>query len=116
MSDEELEHPSLHPYRPDISFGDYMTIFTFIVGMTISAGGVYALVRSDIATAAEQNARQDKDIDEIEVRTDKRMTDVEAKISRLEASSNEMRVTQAAMAANLEMLVRAQGMRPIVPR
>ena len=102
-----------HQYVPTWSWGNAITIAVFIFTSFATAAGVYTLLRVDLATASEQNVRQDTAIAAVEVRTVEQIREVRRDVESLKKQANDMAVNQAVLMANVELLVRAQGLRPI---
>jgi hypothetical protein len=90
-----------HSKRPEwwngISTGNVLTFAGFVVLAAVAWGG-----------NEQKQAQQDKELD----RTNERINMLETRIVELGTKAENMAVTQAVMYANIEMLVRAQGLRP----
>lgn len=110
--EEGADHESHHAKRPEwwngISLGNVLgAIFTaFLV-----------LIPFAVAWGAnqEKNVAQDKDLVVVDEKYEQRVTSLEDNMKALTAKADDMAINQAVMRANIEMLVRAQGMRPVSP-
>jgi uncharacterized 2Fe-2S/4Fe-4S cluster protein (DUF4445 family) len=91
-----------HPYVPSVSFGNLLTMATMAIG------GIGALVvfMSQVSKAEEKIEHNKASIVAVEERAVKRIEKLEGKIEKLSEQ-------QAAMNANLAILMRSQGLRPV---
>lgn len=104
---------SKHPYTPEWSWGNVISAIAVVVPILAGGISVYILMRVDSAVAEEKIVTLDKKVDEAQKSSNVRIDKIEIKLADLGAAAEEMRVTQAIMRANIEMLMRAQGLRPI---
>jgi uncharacterized 2Fe-2S/4Fe-4S cluster protein (DUF4445 family) len=91
-----------HPYSPGVSFGNVLTMITMVVG----GFGALAVFLTQVSKAEEKIENNKAQIQAVEVRAIQRIEKLEAKIERVAEQ-------QAAMNANLSLLLRSQGLRPV---
>lgn len=110
MSNDIPDEPRhKHEYVPWYSYGNVVSTAAIILTIVISSVTGYIVLRVSTAVATEQIAALQKADTRIDARVDK----VEASVNELSDKAQDMVVKQAAMMANIEMLVRAEGLRPI---
>ena len=91
-----------HPYVPTFSFGNVISV------VTILAGGVtvWVALQVSIARAEERISATEQKVAEVK-------SDASTRIDRVERKVDQLAEQQAAMNANLAMLLRSQGLRPV---
>ena len=102
-----------HPYNPGWSWGNVLSALAIIVPMALGGAGIYAVLRVDSARAEEKIVTLDAKVSEVKAQTDTRFSKLETKVEKLSEKTEDMALTQAQMAANLELLLRSQGLRPV---
>ncbi len=102
-----------HPYNPGWSWGNAMSVAAIVIPITMSGLGLYVMMRIDSARAAEKIVTLDNKIGEVKSQSEARFEKLEDKVEDLAEKAEDMAITQAVMRANIEMLVRSQGLRPI---
>lgn len=91
-----------HPYVPSFSFGNIVSVVTIV-----AAGvGVWVSLQVSLARAEERISSTEAKIVEVK-------SDASTRIDRVERKVDQLAEQQAAMNANLSMLLRSQGLRPV---
>ena len=91
-----------HPYVPTFSFGNIVSVVTIV-----AAGvGVWVSLQVSLARAEERIASTETKVTEVKA-------DATTRIDRVERKVDQLTEQQAAMNANLAMLLRSQGLRPV---
>ena len=102
-----------HPYNPGWSWGNAISIIAIVVSVTMTGLGVYVMMRIDAAVAEEKIVTLDKKVETTTQITNVRIEKLETKLDELSKSTEDMRVVQAVMRANIELFMRSQGLRPL---
>lgn len=104
------EHPrKRHPYNPSWSYGNVLSTVSIVAGGV----AVFVLMQVTSARADEKIIALQKQVDEQKVIVGESLTTINKKIESLDIKVNQMGEKQAMLLANMEMLMRSQGLRPI---
>lgn len=94
----ENESAPRHPYVPTFSFGNVMSVVT----ICLAGVGVWIALQTSVARADEKIAS-----------TQDRVASLELQARELSVKVQQVQIQQAVALANIEMLVRAEGMQPV---
>jgi oligoendopeptidase F len=98
-----------HPYAPTFSFGNIVSTIGIIAGGV----AVWVALQISVARADEKITSLQAQVATEKESTSKRLDSMDAKISSLDAKASTMAEKQAALLANIELIMRAQGLRPV---
>ena len=103
---------SRHPYVPWFSFGNIAST----VGIVGAGIAVWIALQVSVARADEKIVYLQKEVTQDRESTGKRLEQLENRVAQIDNKTNDMAVKQAALLANIELLMRAQGLRPVEAR
>lgn len=98
-----------HPYVPTFSFGNVVST----IGIVAGGVAVWTALQVSAARADEKIVALQAQVTTEKEGTSKRLDSMDAKISSIDAKANVMAEKQAALLANVELIMRAQGLRPV---
>ena len=98
-----------HPYSPTFTFGNVVST----VGIIAGGVAVWVALQVSVARADEKITSLQSQVTTDREQTAKRLESMDAKISAIDAKANVMAEKQAALLENIEMIMRAQGLRPV---
>jgi len=101
-----------HPYVPTISFGNWLTIGVIALGGV----GTWGTMVAFDARAEERIINTERRVAVVEQASKEQIAEIKTDIAALKKQAHAMEVNQAVLMTNVEMLVRAQGLRPVEAR
>jgi hypothetical protein len=98
-----------HPYSPTFTFGNVVST----VGIVAGGVAVWVALQVSVARADEKITSLQAQVVSDREQTAKRLDSMDAKIGAIDEKAAVMAERQAALLANVEMIMRAQGLKPV---
>lgn len=98
-----------HPYNPGWSYGNVMST----IGIVAGGVAVFVLMQVTSARADEKVIALQAQVSTDRETTAKRLDALQTQVTNIDQKSNMMAEKQATLLANIEMLMRSQGLRPV---
>ena len=98
-----------HPYSPGFSWGNVISVIAILGGGVV----VWVALQTGVARADEKITGLQSQVVTDRETTTKRLDTLQAQINTIDQKANTMGQRQAALLANIELLMRAQGLKPV---
>ena len=98
-----------HPYSPGFSWGNVISVVAILGGGVV----VWVALQISVARADEKVTALQTQVTTDRETTTKRLDALQVQITTIDQKANVMAERQAALLANIEMLMRSQGLRPV---